>query len=531
MASSYSKYTGGYGNYGSFGSANVSSKTSDGNNTPSSKNQQSTSFSGSKSSSSNSQSLSSQSSQRRSTVPTSSKSNLQTYSGPKGSLGRLNNAAYAAGNGSVTWNPQAVSGVSKKLGYTPVGIRANNPGNLLDAKWMHTLPGYTGPVTSPNGLTYAGFANPQYGLMAQSSLLTGPHYFGAGLNTVNSIVNRYAPVDKNNSSAANANYKSFLTGSLGVSGNAPLTRSQVENMGPIMATYENAGKALQTNHSSPAMDRATLPTPPVQVAATAPSVSLGGLVNSRPPMDQSYLTGPKASSGYPKPQAPVSPETDSSFVSLDSVPQIPASMSPQDPRFYDPPTQLASGTQTSKGPVGTRPPYTGFGNPTPLVPQDPMVAQNEHNMPGGMGMVPYGNTPGGGPSMSALGDRFYGSPSAPQEPQVAQASPQPPGKPLDYPRKPIGDTAATVVDGALVPGASLAYNWLSNTPYTGTIPSQVPGIGENKGDPYIPATQVSSLTAKKTWQQILDSLNKGASSNQQLTNTFSVLGNPTYMNG
>lgn len=165
---------------------------------------------------------------------------LATYSGPKG-VKTLNNAAWAAGGGIVQ-NQAAVDKITKKLGYTPIGLKTNNPGNLLDSKWQKTMPGYVGPVKSPNGLTYSSYSHPDYGIMAQEKLLG--KYYDKGLNTIGKVIDKYAPTDENNSAAANAGYKTALANDFGFSINQPLTKEQVQGLGPKMAKFENAGNAF-----------------------------------------------------------------------------------------------------------------------------------------------------------------------------------------------------------------------------------------------------------------------------------------------
>jgi hypothetical protein len=172
------------------------------------------------------------------------------YSGPKGVnapidgvMPHLNQAAYEAGGG-LTLDPAAVARISGKLGYTPIGLRTNNPGNIFDGKFAQGLPGYIGPTTSKNGLTYATFTSPEYGVNAIESLISGPSYYGAGRTSINDIINRYAPVDQNNSAAANAGYKNYIAKELGVSKDAPLTQEQLGQMARAQVAYENGGDPL-----------------------------------------------------------------------------------------------------------------------------------------------------------------------------------------------------------------------------------------------------------------------------------------------
>lgn len=142
----------------------------------------------------------------------------------------------------VGLNPAGVEAISRKLGYTPIGLRSNNPGNLLTSGWQKDMPGYTGPMKSPNGLTYSSYNDPRWGMVAQQQLLG--KYYDKGLDTINGVVDRYAPVDQNNSAAANRAYKDFLSKQTGFAKDQPLTRAQVQSLGPLKTAFENSGKAF-----------------------------------------------------------------------------------------------------------------------------------------------------------------------------------------------------------------------------------------------------------------------------------------------
>jgi hypothetical protein len=139
----------------------------------------------------------------------------------------------------VSYDPDGVQKIKDGLGYTPVGIRTNNPGNILNSKWQSEVPGYAGPVKSPNGLTYASYTDPRWGLAAQNELLG--RYYDGGRTTINEVVDRYAPVDENNSAAANRSYKDHLSASTGWDPNQALSREQVQSLGPYKTSFENGG--------------------------------------------------------------------------------------------------------------------------------------------------------------------------------------------------------------------------------------------------------------------------------------------------
>lgn len=150
----------------------------------------------------------------------------------------LNNLKAFSG---VAYDADGLARVQKRLGYTPVGIRTNNPGNILrsGAGWEKTIPGYVGPVKSPNGLTYQSYSDPRWGLVAQNELLG--RYHDMGRTTINSVVDRYAPKDKNNPGMANPNYKKSLSAATGWGPHDQLTREQVQSLGAPKTVFENSG--------------------------------------------------------------------------------------------------------------------------------------------------------------------------------------------------------------------------------------------------------------------------------------------------
>src|SRR6476661_5281151 len=76
----------------------------------------------------------------------------------------------------------------------PRGIRNNNPGNIEAGKFAATVQGFQG-----SDGRFAQYANPEDGIKAADKLLQS--YASRGLNTVNGIVNRWAPPSENNTGA------------------------------------------------------------------------------------------------------------------------------------------------------------------------------------------------------------------------------------------------------------------------------------------------------------------------------------------
>lgn len=74
---------------------------------------------------------------------------------------------------------------------TPRGIRNNNPGNIRynGIEWR-------GLATPPSDGTFCVFKTAHYGIRALARLLMNYHHH-YGLRTVNSLINRFAPPNEN----------------------------------------------------------------------------------------------------------------------------------------------------------------------------------------------------------------------------------------------------------------------------------------------------------------------------------------------
>jgi hypothetical protein len=116
--------------------------------------------------------------------------------------------------------------------FQPRGFRNLNPGNIEDGPFARRQPGYKGTDGR-----FAIFDSMENGLGAQSALLNS--YGNRGLNTLNAIVNRYAPAADNNNTAA---YSSFLSKRMGIAPDAPLDMSNPNvrrDLALAMAEHEN----------------------------------------------------------------------------------------------------------------------------------------------------------------------------------------------------------------------------------------------------------------------------------------------------
>jgi len=111
-----------------------------------------------------------------------------------------------------------------------VTFKNNNPGNIrYNVKIKHV----TG--RSQNG--FAIFSNKYYGINAMVNLLQG--YVKRGFNTLEKILNRYAPPVENQTE----NYIDFVSKKSGISRTQVITKDQVEKLIPAMVKMET-GKDL-----------------------------------------------------------------------------------------------------------------------------------------------------------------------------------------------------------------------------------------------------------------------------------------------
>ena len=107
-----------------------------------------------------------------------------------------------------------------------------NPGALKDGAFAKSQPGYAGASGG-----FATFTTPQAGIAAQENLLRGS-YVGKGFNTINKIINRYAPQGPENSAASVNNYKSYVARQTGIDMNAPIAANQIPAVAKAMREFE-----------------------------------------------------------------------------------------------------------------------------------------------------------------------------------------------------------------------------------------------------------------------------------------------------
>ncbi|CAB4140229.1 hypothetical protein UFOVP406_8 [uncultured Caudovirales phage] len=145
-------------------------------------------------------------------------------------------------NGEVIPMPKTVPGTGGAPGGAPSGGGAvaqalqTNPGALKDGPFARSQPGYAGASSG-----FATFKTPEDGIRAQESLLRSA-YVGKGFNTIDKIVNRYAPPGPENSAASVSNYKKYIAQRTGIDINTPITASQVPAVAAAMREFETGNK-------------------------------------------------------------------------------------------------------------------------------------------------------------------------------------------------------------------------------------------------------------------------------------------------
>ena len=107
-----------------------------------------------------------------------------------------------------------------------------NPGAIKDSAFARSQPGYAGASGG-----FATFTTPQAGVAAQENLLRSS-YVGKGFNTINKIINRYAPQGPENSAASVNNYKSYVARQTGLDMNAPISANQIPAVAKAMREFE-----------------------------------------------------------------------------------------------------------------------------------------------------------------------------------------------------------------------------------------------------------------------------------------------------
>jgi hypothetical protein len=107
-----------------------------------------------------------------------------------------------------------------------------NPGAIKDGAFARSQRGYAGASGG-----FATFNTPEDGIAAQENLLRGS-YVNKGFNTIDKIINRYAPQGPENSAASVNNYKKYVARKAGIDINAPISAAQIPAVAKAMREFE-----------------------------------------------------------------------------------------------------------------------------------------------------------------------------------------------------------------------------------------------------------------------------------------------------
>lgn len=149
----------------------------------------------------------------------------------------------------------------------PRGFRNMNPGNIEDGPFARSQPGYVG-----SDGRFAKFASMDAGTGAMNRLLDS--YAGKGINTVNGIINRWAPTSDGNNVSA---YASDVAKRVGIDPNAPITPEQRPAVIAAMAQHENGRPLPNANPIAAALSTSS----PAAPGAPAEGGLLAGVDPSR----------------------------------------------------------------------------------------------------------------------------------------------------------------------------------------------------------------------------------------------------------
>ena len=143
----------------------------------------------------------------------------------------------------------------------PRGIRNNNPGNIEDGPFARSQPGYKG-----SDGRFAIYETPEAGTAAKTALLGS--YGRKGINTVEGVVNRWAPPTENDSGS----YAQFVSQKLGVDPRAPLDMNDPRVLSELSSAIaeRETGRAAAPSNVSAMSDEALM-------------AALGGSAKRKPP--------------------------------------------------------------------------------------------------------------------------------------------------------------------------------------------------------------------------------------------------------
>jgi len=126
---------------------------------------------------------------------------------------------------------QIATGIENMI--TSRGIRNNNPGNirLSNTTWQGQV-----PAAQQTDGSFIQFISPEYGIRAIAKIMDS--YAARGLNTVQSIINRWAPPTENDTGA----YVQAVSNSMGVDPNAAISRADYPALIAAIINHENGSQ-------------------------------------------------------------------------------------------------------------------------------------------------------------------------------------------------------------------------------------------------------------------------------------------------
>ena len=125
----------------------------------------------------------------------------------------------------------------------PRGIRNNNPGNIEDGPFARSQPGYKG-----SDGRFAIYETPEAGTAAKTALLGS--YGRKGINTVEGVVNRWAPPSENDSGS----YAQFVSQKLGVDPRAPLDMNDPRVLSGLSSAIAQRENGVAAPSSMPGVE-------------------------------------------------------------------------------------------------------------------------------------------------------------------------------------------------------------------------------------------------------------------------------------
>lgn len=120
---------------------------------------------------------------------------------------------------------------------TPRGVRNNNPGNirLSNTTWQGQV-----PAAQQTDTDFIQFFSPAYGIRAIAKIMDS--YAARGLNTVQSIISRWAPPTENDTAA----YVQAVANSMGVDPNVTLSKADYPALITAIIHHENGSQPYTT---------------------------------------------------------------------------------------------------------------------------------------------------------------------------------------------------------------------------------------------------------------------------------------------